>query len=86
MAHTKKRKVNSVPKLIDNKRKHLQEKLSAAQMDELVIKEAKEDALFRKELADAMRESTESFSRSVESVSKAMTDLGAAVCRSIEML
>ena len=46
VAHTKKRKVNSVPKLIDNKRKHLQEKLSAAQRDELLIKEAKEDALF----------------------------------------
>ena len=86
VAHTKKRKVNSVPKLIDNKRKHLQKKLSAAQRDELLIKEANEDALFRKELADAMRESTESFSRSVESVSKAMTDLGAGVCRSIEML
>ena len=60
MAHTKKRKVNSVPKLIDNKRKHLQEKLSAAQRDELLIKEAKEDALFGKELAEAMQESTQS--------------------------
>ena len=34
----------------------------------------------------AMRESTASFSQSIESVSKAMTDLGAGVCRSIEML
>ena len=33
-----------------------------------------------------MRESIKSFSRSIESVSKAMTDLGAGVCRSIEVL
>lgn len=86
MAHTKKRKVNCVPKLINNKRKHLQKKLSAAPRDELLIKEAKEDAIFQKELVDTMRDSTESFSRSVESVSKAMNDLGPGVCRSIEML
>ena len=48
LAHTKKRKVTCVPKLIDNKRKHLQKKLSADQGDELPIKEAKEDALFQK--------------------------------------
>lgn len=39
-----KRKANCVPKLIDNKRKHLEKKLSAAQRDGLLIKEAKEDA------------------------------------------
>ena len=86
VTHTRKQKVNCVPKLIDSKRKHLEKKLTAAQRDELLIKEAKEDGLFRKELAEAMQESTESFSRSIESVSKAMTDLGAGVCRSIEML
>ena len=86
VTHTRKRKVNCVPKLIDSKRKHLEKKLSEAQRDELLIKEVKEDGLFRKELAEAMRESTKSFSRRIESVSKAMTDLGAGVCRSIEVL
>ena len=86
VAPNNKRKANCVPKLIDNKRKHLEKRLSAAQRDELLIKEAKEDAQFRKDLAEAMRESTASFSQSIESVSKAMTDLGAGVCRSIEML
>ena len=33
-----------------------------------------------------MRESTESFSQSIKDVSKATSDLGAGVCRSIEML
>ena len=64
----------------------MQKSLSADQRDELLIKEAKEDALCRKDLAEVMRESTSSFFRSIESVSKAITDLGAGVCRSIEML
>lgn len=80
VTHTRKRKVNCVPKLIDSKRKHLEKELSAAQRDELLIKEATEDGLFQKDLAEAMRESTESFSQSIESVSKAMTNLGAGVC------
>lgn len=62
VAHTRKQKVSCVPKLIDSKRKHLEKKLSAAQRGKLLIKEAKEDALFRKELPEAMQESTESFS------------------------
>ena len=47
-----KRKGNCVPQLIDNKRKHLERNLSAAQRDQLLIKEAKEDSKFKKDLAD----------------------------------
>ena len=86
IAPNRKRKQSCIPKLIDNKRKHLEKSLSAAQRDQLLIREAKEDAQFRRDLADAMRQSTESFAQSVKDVSKAMTDLGAGVCRSIEML
>ena len=50
VAQTKKRKGSCVPKLIDDKRKHLQKTPSAAQRDELLIKEAKGDALFWKDL------------------------------------
>ena len=82
----RKRKQSCVPKLIDNKRKHLEKSLSAAQRDQLLIREAKEDAQFSMDLAEAMRQSTESFAQSIKDVSKAMTDLGAGVCRSIEAL
>ena len=82
----KKRKANCVPKLIDSKRKHMEKQLSAAQRDQLLISEAKEDAQFRKDLAQAMRESTASFNESIKSISEAMVSLGAGVCRSIEML
>lgn len=86
MVHTKKRKVNSVPKLIDNKRKHLQEKLSAAQRDELLIKKLRKMPYFGRNWLTQCENPQKVFSRSVESVSKAMTDLGAGDCRSIEML
>ena len=78
---TNKRKANCVTQLIDNNRKHLERSLSASQRDQLLIKEAKEDAQFRKDLSDAMRQSTETFAQSIKDVSKAMTDLGAGDCR-----
>ena len=77
---------NCVPHLIDNKRKHLERKLSAAQREQLLIREAKEDAQFRKDLSDAMRESTASFTESIKEISKSMSDIGSGICRSIEML
>ena len=46
-----------VPRLIDNKRKHLERNLSAAQRDQLFMKEMKNDAEFRKDLLQIVRES-----------------------------
>ena len=48
---------NNVSRLIDNKRKHLERKLSATQRDCILINEAKEDKEMKKELANIMRES-----------------------------
>ena len=48
---TNKRRANCDTQLIDNKRKHLERSLSASQRDQLLIKEAKEDAQFRKDLS-----------------------------------
>jgi hypothetical protein len=45
-----------VPKLIDDKRKHLQKTLPARQRDALLLEDAKEDKLFRRDLTDAFRE------------------------------
>ena len=55
---------NPVPQLIDNKRKHLERHLSLAQRDQLLMNELKEEALFRKDLTDGIRESNETFARS----------------------
>ena len=45
---------NPVPKLIDNKRKHLERQLSASQRDQLLINESKEDSQFKKDIAEAI--------------------------------
>ena len=39
-----------VPRVIDNKRKHLERNILAAQRDQLFMKETKNDAEFRKDL------------------------------------
>eukprot|EP00112_Aurelia_sp_Birch-Aquarium-sp1_P020804 Seg5442.1 transcript_id=Seg5442.1/GoldUCD/mRNA.D3Y31 product="hypothetical protein" protein_id=Seg5442.1/GoldUCD/D3Y31 len=82
----RKANVSAVPKLIDDKWKHLQRSLSSAQRDQLLINEAKDDTSFRKELTEAMRESNETFSKSVESMSNSVKQLGDGICRSMEML
>ena len=42
----RKASASCVPQFIDNKRKHLEKNLSAAQRDQLLFREAKEDAQF----------------------------------------
>ena len=76
-ANTGKPKVGGsiVPRLIDNKRKHLERNLSAAQRDQLFMKEMKNDAEFRKDLLQIVRESNDCFSNSVKEISKSMSDL-----------
>ena len=46
---------DNISKLVDEKRKHLERRLSASQRDELLLKEAKEDRLERKELRDMLK-------------------------------
>ena len=81
-----KRKGNCVPQLIDNKRKHLERNLSAAQRDQLLIQEAKEDCKFKRDLTNVMRESSDKLAESVKVIGQSMTDLGTGISRSIEML
>ena len=85
-ANTRKRKVGGsiVPRLIDNKRKHLERNLSAAQRDQLFMKEMKNDAEFRKDLLQIVRESNDCFSNSVKEISKSMSDLSKGLCASVD--
>ena len=82
----KRKSVSQVPKLIDNKRKHIEKSLSASQRDQLLLAEAKEDSEFCKDLAEAMQHSTVSFSRALEGVSQSIMQIGAGLCRSFESL
>ena len=83
--NTKKRK-SCIPQLIDNKRKHLERNLGAAQRDQILFKEARDDAHFRKEMTEAMQESTKYFTESINTFTKSMTDLGNSISHSIDII
>ena len=75
-----------VPKLIDEKRKHLQRKLSASQRDEILIGEAREEKLFKKEIAESLKNSTESFAEALNNISQSMVQISSSLSRSFEVL
>ena len=77
---------NPVPKLIDEKRKHLQKKLSAAERDRIFLDESREDAQFKRDLADAIRQSNEVFAKSTSELSKSMAEMASGITASIQML
>ena len=64
---------NSVPRLIDNKCKHQECQLSAAERDKLLTNEAKEEAMFQKEMIEAIKESNFTFMRATETFGTFMT-------------
>ena len=87
-ANTGKRKVNGsiVPRLINSKRKQLERNLSAAQRDDLFMEEMKNDAEFRKDLLQIVRDLNDCFSNSVKEISKSTSDLSKGLCASVELL
>ena len=85
-SRTGKRKSSIVPKLIDNKRKHLEKTLSAAQRDQLMKNEMKGDAEFRQDLSQPIKESNATFSDSLKQISQSMADLSKGLCTSMELL
>lgn len=73
-------------KLIDNKRKNMERNLSAAQRDQLLLKESKEEMGFKKEMADIMRESSRNTATAITQMTTAIENIGTGLSRSIEML
>lgn len=63
-------------KLVDEKRKHLERRLSAAQRDALLLNEAKEDRAERKEFREMLKASNESFITALNKMSESMRTIG----------
>ena len=78
--------VNTVPKLIDNKRRHMEKSLSSAQRDQLLLSEAKDDKEIKQDLASSLRESSAMFNTALQNISLSMNNFGTNICKSIEML
>ena len=77
---------NPVPNLTDNKRKHLEHQLSASQRDQLLMNESKEDSQFKKDIADAIRQSNKTFAQSMQQMSMSMLQVAQGFTRSFEFL
>ena len=77
---------NPVPILIDNKRKHLERQLSASQRDQLLINESKEDSQFKRDIAEAIRQSNETFSQAMQQMSMSMLQVAQGFTHSIDVL
>ena len=68
----------AIPRLIDNKRKHMEKSLSAAQRDQILLNESREDVATRKSLIEAIKDGNAQFSSSVETLSKSMSEIAGA--------
>ena len=77
---------NVVPILVDNKRKHLEKNLSAAERDRILINEAKDDKEARINVTVAMKDSNECFLKAMECMTKSLSEVGAGISRSLESL
>ena len=75
-----------VPKLIDNKRKQLERRLSAAKRDAPFTEESKNDKVFRKELTNAIKESTTSMAQALLGISQSMVHVSTVLGKGMELM
>jgi hypothetical protein len=80
----RKRTSNIVPTLIDNKRKHMERQLSAAQRDKILLQESKDEKEFRSELTKSLKESSAMFAESMKAMSSSMAALASSMQKSFE--
>ena len=83
---SKRKPEDACVKLIDNKRKHMERTLSAAQRDQLILKESKEEMNFKKEMTEIMKESSKNTVNAISGMTTAIENIGSGLSRSIEML
>ena len=82
----KRKNVSAVPKLIDEKRKHLEKSLSSKQRDQLLLREAREDATFRKDLCDSIRQSNDQFADAMKAMSNSFVQVAECMKHSMDAL
>ena len=60
--------------------------LSAAQRDQILLKESKDEMNFKKEMIEVMRESSKNTMSAISGITTAIENIGSGLSRSIEML
>ena len=85
MENPRKRKdVSAVPKLIDEKRKHLEKSLLSKQRDQLLLREAQEDARFRKDLCVSICQSNDQFANAMKAMSNSFVQVAECMKHSMD--
>ncbi len=87
--NAKKRKAETVrpviPQLIDNKRKHMERQLSAAQRDQLLLQESKEDSKFKRDMTKAIKQSDQTFANAMQQMSQSIVHVAESLTQSMKV-
>ena len=78
--------VSDIPRLIDNKRKHLEKKLTSARGEQKLLTAAKEDALLRREMMDCFKQSAADTAKTIEDISDTMKGFLDGILQGITLL
>ena len=78
--------VTSIPKFVDNKRKHMEKGLSQAQRDHLLLQQGKEDAKLKQQMVEAFDGSNQTLERSITKMTNCLTSLGEGIGSGMQML
>ena len=78
--------VSKIPKLVDNRRKHMEKALSQAQRDRLLMSSAKEDAVMKKEMLKSFERSNKTMEESIGKMTDCLTSLGEGITIGMRML
>ena len=72
--------------LIDEKRKHLEKLLSSKQRDQLLFREAREDAIFCLKLCHSIRQSNDQFADAMKTMSNSFVQVAECMKYSMDTL
>ena len=78
--------MSNVPQLIDNKRKSLEKRLSAAQRDQKLIEAAKEDTAMRKDMLECFKDSSATTARAMENMSATLKEMSQGTTQAMVLL
>jgi len=75
-----------IPKLVDNKRKHMEKRLSQAQRDQVLMNSAKEDVIMKKSMMEMFEKSNKTLEDSITKMTTCLTSLGEGIAAGMQML
>ena len=78
--------MSSTPKIVDNKRKHLEKPLSAAKRDEVLLRAARDDIALKKQHMSNMQKSQNALIEMAKSMSSSLNTLGKSVSDGLGLL